>query len=127
MAVVEGVAHQLVHHKQDVRQFLAPHAGHDIPCPTPHCGTTMMLAAHPWSPSTPREADATGTTRHRVSSPQQGRAKAGGRSGVGLPHEDRGRALSVWHEGGHAGLEMLTGGLFTDDRWLTAFNEVDTR
>lgn len=29
--------------------------------------------------------------------------------------------------GARAGLEMLTGGLFTDDRWLTAFNEVDTR
>lgn len=29
--------------------------------------------------------------------------------------------------GARAGLEMLTGGLFTDDRWLAAFNGVDTR
>ena len=29
--------------------------------------------------------------------------------------------------GARAGLEMLTGGLFSDDRWLTAFNEVDNR
>ncbi|KOX19724.1 transcriptional regulator [Saccharothrix sp. NRRL B-16348] len=29
--------------------------------------------------------------------------------------------------GARAGLEMLTGGLFTDDRWLTAFTAVDER
>ncbi|WP_086668947.1 TetR/AcrR family transcriptional regulator [Lentzea kentuckyensis] len=29
--------------------------------------------------------------------------------------------------GARAGLEMLTGGLFSDDRWLTAFNDVDNR
>lgn len=28
--------------------------------------------------------------------------------------------------GARAGLEMLTGGLFTDDGWLTVFNQVDT-
>ena len=27
--------------------------------------------------------------------------------------------------GARAGLEMLTSGLFTDDRWLTAFTEID--
>ncbi|WP_211293937.1 hypothetical protein [Lentzea kentuckyensis] len=29
--------------------------------------------------------------------------------------------------GARAGLEMLTGGLFTDDRWLRAFTAVDGR